>query len=96
MARLQRTVRSRSDLKEIWTYIAQDNERAADRVLAQIERRIERLTRYPSLGVANDIRPGLRHLVSYPYRIVYRYDEARDVVTILAIVHGRRNQASAL
>jgi hypothetical protein len=37
--RLRRTARAEEDLIEIWTYIARDNPKAADRLLDQLDRK---------------------------------------------------------
>ena len=36
-------------------------------------------------------REGTRELVEWPYIIVYKADDDRNVVTILVVVHGARN-----
>lgn len=36
-------------------------------------------------------REGTRELVEWPYIIVYKADDDREVVTILAVMHGARN-----
>lgn len=68
-------VRSRlaeDDLLEIWHYIAQDNPRAADRVLTRIQRALDLLARNPLIGPARpDLREGLRYFASGHYLILY-------------------------
>jgi plasmid stabilization system protein ParE len=44
----------------------------------------------PSLG--KDIRIG----IVVPYIVIYRHHEADDIVTVLRVVHGRRNITSKL
>lgn len=36
-------------------------------------------------------REGTRELVEWPYIIVYKVSDDREVITILAVVHGARN-----
>lgn len=47
-------------------------------------------------GLADTGRPGLvagtRELIEFPYIIVYRVDEARDTITVIAVVHGARER----
>jgi plasmid stabilization system protein ParE len=85
---------AKADIFDIWSYIAQDNERAADRVEQAIYDACDLLAQGPLRG---QIRPGLTArslrfwtLSRYPnYTIVYRPDAAP--LQIIAVVHGRRN-----
>jgi toxin ParE1/3/4 len=71
-------------------HVAADNERAADAVLDAIEVKCDVLRAFPEIGVAReDIRPGLRMLVSSEYVILYRLN--RPSVDIVRVVHGRRD-----
>lgn len=66
--------RAREDLKRIWTYIARDDDRAADRLLLALDARIERLRDFPGIGTSrDDIRPGARTLVHRSYLILYEH-----------------------
>jgi toxin ParE1/3/4 len=63
---------------------------AADRVLDEIEGKFDALGDFPEIGVArDDVRPGLRMLVSGAYVILYRV--GADGVDIVRVVHGRRD-----
>jgi toxin ParE1/3/4 len=68
-----RTPRAREDLLEIWRYIAEDNDSAADRVLDRIENVLQMLSESPHAGRA---RPELaRSMRSFPvgsYVLFYR------------------------
>ena len=56
---------AREDLIEIWLRVAADDLTAADRVLDRLERAAINLSENPRMGPArDDIRPGLRYLVS--------------------------------
>lgn len=84
--------RAREDLKRIWTYIALDDDRAADRLLLALDARIERLRDFPAIGTPRDeIRPGARTLVHGRYLILYQHDVDVDQVEIVAIVEGMRD-----
>ena len=92
MADVMRSVRAARDLIEIWHFIAQDNPAAADRVLMAIDRRIDLLTRHPWSGPSREnLAPGLPHLVSGSYLILYRVEI--DGVRIVRVMHGRRGIA---
>jgi toxin ParE1/3/4 len=85
-----KSAKAQEDLIQIWIYIAADSERAADNLLDGIETKLEALRAFPEIGVAReDIRPGLRMLVSGEYVILYRVGE--ESVDIIRIVHGRRD-----
>ncbi len=44
------TADARKDIREAWLHIAENNERAADRVVERITEAGERLSRFPALG----------------------------------------------
>jgi toxin ParE1/3/4 len=95
MAGFTRTDRAEQDLVEIWIYVAQDNARAADRLLDAIDDACGRLAKYPQLGPARtDLAPELRYSVIGSYLILYR--EAADSIEIVRVVHGARRLADLL
>ncbi len=84
--------RAREDFKRIWTYIARDDDRAADRLLLALDAKIERLKDFPGIGTSrDDIRPGARTLVHGSYLILYEHDADADQVEIVAVVEGVRD-----
>lgn len=99
MSRYQLTPHAVEDLFDIWTFIAQDNPQAADRVEEEIFRACDLLGRSPYAG---QIRENLTSLpvrfwvVSrYPsYLIVY--DPEKEPVQILRVIHAARNLPSVL
>jgi toxin ParE1/3/4 len=90
MAALFFTRQAREDLIDIWLHIAADDPGAADRVLDRLEMAAMNLIENPRMGPArDDIRQGLRYLVSDTYLILYRIVEGG--VEIVRVVHGRRD-----
>lgn len=91
MRTLQIRPRARLDLLEIWHYIAEENLTAAIRVGEEFETAIMGLVEMPGKGHGRgDVRDSrVRFWGVYSYLIAYRYDD--EVVTILRVVHGRRN-----
>ena len=83
----------RDDLRRIFNWIGRDNPAAAERLIARILDKIERLE---SLELVHMGRPGLvdgtRELLEGPYIIVYRVDEERGEVVVGAVVHGARKR----
>lgn len=81
------------DLDRIFSWIAQDSPRAAAAVIRRIRERSGRLA---TPGLEHMGRPGLvertRELVEPPYIVVYRIDEQRDEVVVLAIFHGAQDR----
>ena len=79
------------DLFEIWQYIAQDSEEAADRVQREFYETFSSLAQTPGQGHSRkDLTQ--RHVLFFPlysYLIVYRPDV--EEIRILTVVHGRRN-----
>jgi toxin ParE1/3/4 len=88
------------DLIEIYTYIAQDNPSAAERIFGAIQRKAELLLNHPRLGVRrSEIRPSARVLIEGPNLILNEThpdsdDGAINEVEIVRVVDGRRNLKS--
>jgi toxin ParE1/3/4 len=84
------TQRARRDLVEIWSYIAEDNEAAADRIIDLLVAGFRILGQNPRLGRSrDDLRQGCRSFVVAQYVIVYRV--ANPGVQILHVLHGKRD-----
>jgi len=81
------------DIDGIFAWIARDNPRAAVTIVRRLRERIGRLG---TAGLAHIGRPGLvngtRELVEPPYIIVYRVDEERDTIVVLAVCHGAQQR----
>jgi toxin ParE1/3/4 len=88
--------RAADDLERIFTRIAEDNRTAATGVIHRLRDRIVRLG---TPGLAHMGRAGLvegtRELVDPPYVIVYKVDDDREVVEIVAIFHAAQNRAQS-
>ena len=85
--------RAASDLEQLFQWIAKENPRAAAAMVSRISDRINALE-LDSLAHMGRIGfvAGTLELVEYPYIIIYRVDDARREVDVLAIVHGARNR----
>ena len=89
MSRLAWDARALDDLEAIADYIAQDNPRAAARVIAYIRDAAVRLQSLPQLG-PQTAEPGVREFVltRYPYILVY--EPTDEELRILAVFHHRQ------
>jgi toxin ParE1/3/4 len=82
--------RARRDLIEIWRYIANENESAADRFIDFITRRFKLLGENPYAGRSRDeLRPGYRSFPVGQYVVFNRVSESR--VQIMHVLHGKRD-----
>jgi toxin ParE1/3/4 len=90
MPLVKRTPEAKQDAAHIWRYIAENNFDAAERWLAEIDKKIKLIAQFPGAGRRRDeLSSGLR---SYPvgdYLIFYR--QVPRGIQILRIVHGMRN-----
>lgn len=84
--RVSRRPRARLDLIEIWTYIADDSETAADRLLRRIDSILDMLAETPLAGRARpELRPEIRSFPIGNYVIFYvARPDAIDVVRVLS------------
>jgi toxin ParE1/3/4 len=86
---IRRTAQSEEDLIDIWLYIAQDNPRAADRLLDEIEEKLSLLANHPQLGPARpDIAEECRYFPVGNYLILYRI--LPDGIEVVRVVQGSR------
>lgn len=85
------TPQARDDLAAIRNWIAEDDERAADRVVARIVQTAMMFGQFPMLGRAGAVH-GTREfsVVGLPYLIVYRIETVISEVDVLTIMHMRR------
>ena len=84
------TPQARDDLAAIREWIALDDQRAADSVIARIVQTAMMFGQFPLLGHAGSV-PGTREfsVVGLPYLIVYQAAASGDV-DVLTVVHARR------
>jgi plasmid stabilization system protein ParE len=99
MSKYQFTPQAVNDLLDIWSFIAQDNPEAADRVEAAAFRACDLLVDSPLAGsIRKDLTPlPLRFWVVQPhpnYLIVY--DPEKRPLQIIRILHGARDLAVVL
>lgn len=85
--------RADADLDAIFQWIANDNPRAATAMVSRILGRINLLERDTLAHMGRfGVVEGTLELVEYPYIIIYRVDDARREVTVLAIMHGAQDR----
>ena len=95
MPEIVRTSRAELDLAEIWTYIAQDNRHAADRVIRRIDERLQLLVADPTMGEPmEEHRPGLRATAVGNY-VIY-YSSTEDGIEVYRVLHGARQREDHL
>jgi len=84
--KVSRRPRARLDLMEIWTYIADDNETAANRLLRRIDSVLVMLADTPLAGRARpELRPDIRSFSIGNYVVFYVVrPDAIDVVRVLS------------
>ena len=86
------TVRARQDLRRIHDYIAADSARYAQIQIQNIQSAVASLAEFPSLGRRVPEFAGLpyRETIVGNYRVIYRLDDLKGLVLIMAIIHGRQ------
>ena len=85
--KLQISQPAREDLVDIWEFIAEHDELAADRYIGHLRLRARELVRYPHLGrMRRKIHPGIRSLLFRNHLIFYRVKKVS--IQILRILHG--------
>ncbi len=83
------TEQAEEDVVEIWSYIADDNPSAADRLVDRFSETYEKLAYNPGMGVKQEqYRTGLRCFPVGKYIIFYTVTD-EDLV-IYRVLHGAR------
>src|SRR5260370_3672594 len=95
MSRYRLASPARTDLDQIWSYVARNSSmQRADRLLASLADCFTMLSRTPQLGRARtDFCAGARSFPSGEY-VIY-YSKIRGRVVISRVIHGARDQKSA-
>jgi addiction module RelE/StbE family toxin len=79
------------DLRDAYSWIAADNERAAEHLSDQVDAIVDRLTRFPMIGAQRDrLAPGLRSIRVRPFRHLLIYRVAADEIDLIRLLHGAR------
>lgn len=78
------------DLKEIWSYVAENNPEAANKLIKEITRRFAVLRDHPQMGREQEnLLVNLRSFVVKSYIIFYQPFEGG--IEILRVIHGSRD-----
>lgn len=87
MSRYELSIAARDDMDGIWSYVAQHNVNAADRLISKLERAFVSIATHPSSGrMRSQLEGGFRTTVVGNYVIFYQPD-AR-IVQIVRVLHG--------
>lgn len=87
---IRRSRKARTDLTEIWLYIAEHDETAADRVLDEIERVCRLIATRPKMGRERpELRPNIRSFGVMSWVIFYRI--ADDFIELVRVLHAARD-----
>ena len=89
MLLIEWTASAKLDLLEILDYIAERNEKAADRLFERIEQDLEHAAEHPYLFKSSQRVPGLRELVTHPNYIICDQVTA-TCIKVVNVVHARR------
>lgn len=89
--RVRFTELANEDLRQAYSYIAQDSPAKAQAVLERLEKTIDMLSLYPALGREGRIK-GTREFIvsSTPYIIVYRAGAVENTLEILSVLHSSK------
>jgi toxin ParE1/3/4 len=90
------TAPAERDLADIGDYIALDNPSRAASFIDEIEARFTEIARRPSLyRLRDDVMAGIRAAPYGRYLIYFRHESDGEVV-FLRVLHGARDQATAI
>jgi toxin ParE1/3/4 len=79
--------KAKLDLFEIYSYLADLNESAAERLMSRVNEKLERLSRFPFIGRERpEFGPRLRSIVVADYVVFYSIEKE---ITVMPVIHGR-------
>ena len=83
--------RARLDIHNIWDYIAKDNVRAADSLIAEIRLALDQIEEFPAIGhIKEEVAPStLRFWRVQSFLIAYR--EKSNVIEVVRVISGYRD-----
>jgi toxin ParE1/3/4 len=85
-----------TDLVAIFAYLNPLNPAAAERTIADLEKRCRSLSRYPERGSPALVRQGVSLRKVVVGRYVVLYEVLNDTIVITAVVHGARDYERVL
>ena len=95
MSEVLRSKLAELDLLEIWLFIAEDNEDAADRFLDLLDQKCRHLAEYPLSGRSRqDLAPDLRSFPVKRYVVFYR--PTSDGIEVVRVLSGYRDAPALL
>jgi plasmid stabilization system protein ParE len=85
---------ARDDLRDIVTFIAEDNQPVAESFGFRLMAKVDLLAQFPEIGrmVPEEQDANIREIIFPPYRIVYRVLAENHLVAIARIWHGARGE----
>jgi plasmid stabilization system protein ParE len=89
-----RSQQARDDLRDIVTFIAEDNRPIAESFGFRLMAKVDLLTQFPEIGrrVPEEQDENIREIILPPYRIIYRVLAENHVVAIARVWHGARGE----
>ena len=98
MGKIRWTEKASSNLQAIHDYIAKDSKTYATRFIKSLIKATTKLETMPRCGriVPELERYKFREVIYQNYRIVYRIIEGTEDVEILAVMHGARENKTAV
>jgi addiction module RelE/StbE family toxin len=91
--KLQWSERALGDIARLRDHIAQDSPFYARQFTERLVKRTESLPEFPRMGrtVPEANRNDIRELIYQGYRIIYQVDDAQQIASVVAVIHGSRN-----
>ena len=90
MGNVRQTPQARDDLIDIWVFVAERSQSAADRLMDAVREKCQLLAESPELGRSRDeLAPSLRSFPVGKYTIFYR--PAEDGIEVIRVLSSYRD-----
>lgn len=87
--KLKWTQTALSDLKHIYTYIAEENIIAAKNTISKIQKGVQQIQKYPQVGKKGRVQETKEFIIPNSFYIII-YREKNSTIEILSILHTAR------
>lgn len=96
MGQVEKRPAARTDLIEIWQYIADDSPQEADRFLDTLEKRIELISENPEMGTRREeLAKDLRGFPVGNYIIFYRPIDGGEGIEVVRVLNAAQDVTEA-
>ncbi|TFF85470.1 MAG: type II toxin-antitoxin system RelE/ParE family toxin [Promethearchaeota archaeon] len=92
MVQIEWSEEAEEDLDDILSYLSKTSSQYANSFFERIYSAIENILAFPKIGrkVPESENPDDREIFLQKYRLIYRFNELENKITVMMIIHGSK------